>query len=255
MPIYKLGVNIDKKTQDVNGYWYSFDWSNQGKYKPRFFQRFDGSYKYDETEQKGEDVEIYVVKRVSSDPWFSDCDYSAGLQYAELEMELANSSINHVKNAFQAGKIVNVPYVPETEELREQVKRKIISQTTGSTNTNFTIVGFSDKPDSKITIDNVQVAELNSQYQNFEEVAEKKLIVAHSAPPVLFSGTREGGGLGNNAEEIKTATQSLYRKHIYPMREDILDGLEFLFSFVEPLPKLEFKDFEEFKETNITNNG
>lgn len=259
LPIYKLGVNIDKVTQDVNGYWYSFDWNNQGKYKPRFFQRFDGSYKYDETEQKGEDVEICVVKRVSSDPWFSDCDYSAGLQYAELEMELANSSINHVKNAFQAGKIVNVPYVPETEELREQVKRKIISQTTGSTNTNFTIVGFSDNPDNKITIDNVQVTELNSQYQNFEEVAEKKLIVAHSAPPVLFSGTREGGGLGNNAEEIKTATQSLYRKHIYPMREDILDGLEFLFSFVEPLPKLEFKDFEEFvsddKNNTDINNG
>lgn len=252
IPIYKLGLNIDKDTQDINGYWYSFDWRNTSKYKPTFYQKFDGRYKYDESEKKGEDVEIYVVKRVSSDPWFADCDYSAGLQYAELEMELANSSINHIKNGFQAGKIVNVPYVPETEELREQVKRKIINQTSGTSNTNFTIVGFSDNPDNKITIDNVQVAELNAQYQNFEELAEKKLIVAHQAPPVLFGGTREGGGLGNNAEEIKTATQMLYRKIINPMREDILDGLDYLLSFIEPQPKLEFKDFDEFSD--IKNN-
>lgn len=254
IPVYKLGLNIDKNNQETTGYWYCFDWSNQGKYKPQPFQKFDGRYKFDEKNQIGHDVEIFVVQRTSSDPFFSTPDYLPALQYAELEMELANSSINHIKNGFQVGKVVNVPFIPETEELRDELKRQIKKETTGTNASNSVIVGFNDNPDSKITVDTIEVDGLNGQYVHFDEVSEKRIIVGHSAPPILFSGSRDGGGLGNNSEEIKTATQMLYRKIINPMREDILDGLTYLFSFVEPQPRLKFKDFEEFdgleQETN-----
>lgn len=245
-PIYKLGLNIDKKTLQVNGYWYSYDWENSSKYKPQFFQKFDGNYKFDEKNQVGYDVELFVVQRASSDPFFANPDYLPGLQYAELEMELANSSINHIKNGFQATKVINVPFVPETEEAREEMTIKLKSQTTGTNQTNQALVQFNSKPEQKLTVDTLEITELNQQYVHFDEVSEKKLIVAHSAPPILFSGSREGGGLGNNSEEIETATKMLYRKTINPMREDFLDGLEYLFKEIDSNIQLSFKDFEEF---------
>lgn len=248
IPVFKLGLNIDHNTMMTTGYWYSFDWEQQTKYKPMFFHKFDGTY-------KDEDVEIIMVQRPTSKPFFANPSYVSCLEYAELEMELAHSSISHVKNGFQGGTLVNMNNgVPESNELKELYKRKIIDNLTASGNRNKVIVSFNESAEKAITVENLSVPELNQQYVNFDETAERKLIIGHSAPPILFAGSREGGGLGNNAEELKTATQSLYRKHINPMREVIIDGLMDVFRFINPELDLKFKDFEEFDEVITTDN-
>jgi len=87
----------------------------------------------------------------------------------------------------------------------------------------------------------------------YSEEAERKLIVAHSAPPILFSGSNQGSGFSSNADEIAVATKGLYRRHINPMREVILNGLGSIFSLIDPKIKLDFKDFEE--ETELENTA
>jgi len=246
IPIYKLGVSLDKQTNEVNGYWYSFDWEDKSRYKPKFFNLFDGDYKYDSDKEIGQDVEIAVVQRVSSDPFFANPSYMAGLQWAEIEMELSNSSISHIKNGFQVGKVINVPFVPATEELKQEYIRKMNNKFEGSSNTNSNIYAFNKNPDNKVTVESMEVTELNQQYSYYGEEAEKKLIIAHSAPPILFSGSRDGGGLGNNSEEMETALSMLYRKQINPIREDILDGLEDILGWFSNGMELEFKDFIKF---------
>lgn len=241
IPVFKLGLNLDS-AQNINGFWYSFDWEKTGTYKPIFIPIYDGRY-------KEKDIEILYVQRPSSNPFFANPDYISGLQYAQLEMELANSSVNHILNGFQGTKVVNCfGGVPETEEQRQEYQRKIVQKLTGSTNTNKVIVSFNENPEHKIVVDDIAVPELNQQYVHFEEVAEKKLIIAHSAPPVLFSGTKDGNGLSNNADEIEMATAMLYRKHISPMREVILDGLETVFKEIDDTIKPAFKDFETFSQ-------
>lgn len=245
IPIFKLGLNIDQKTLETTGYWYSFDWKQHGKYKPVYYPKFDGRY-------KDSDVEISVVQRASSDAFFANPDYLSCLQHCEIEMEIANASINHIKNGFAGTKVVNIPFVPETEELKEEHQRIIKSKLTGSNNTNATIVSFNENPEHKITVDTIEVTELNQQYVHFSEKAEQTIIVGHSAPPILFASTTGGGGLGNNSEEIQTATKMLYRKHINPMREDIIDGLEEIMKFIDAEIELEFQDFEDFNEVDNT---
>lgn len=249
VPIYKLGIGLDKQTNEVIGYWYSFDWGDQGKNKPKFFTKFDGDYKYDEELGEGNDIEMFVVQRVSSEPFYANPSYMAGLQWAEIEMELMNSSISHIKNGFQPSKVINVPFVPETEELKAEYVRKMNSKLLGSSNNNSNIYAFNKNAENKITVEPIQVAELNQQYTYYGEEAEKKLIIAHSAPPILFSGTREGGGLGNNAEEMETALSMLYRKQINPIRETIIDGIEELLTLagIED-NSLVFEDFIKFKK-------
>lgn len=240
IPIFKLGLNVDKDDMEVDGYWYSFDWYESSKYKPKLYSKYDGTY-------KGEDVEIFVVQRASSNPFFSQPDYVSGIRYAQLEGELANSAYNHVINGFQGTKVVNCNNgIPATEELKAEYKKRIISQLTGTNNTNKVIVSFNADKDKGIEVTDIPVTELNQQYVHFAEEAQNKLIVAHSAPPILFNGTREGGGLGNNALEMDVATKSLYRKTIHPMREDILDGLMLIFKDIDPSIQLDYLDFEDF---------
>jgi hypothetical protein len=49
-------------------------------------------------------------------------------------------------------------------------------------------------------VDRISPPELNQQ-NVFAEEAERKLIVAHSAPPV-FAGSNNGSGFSSNADEI-----------------------------------------------------
>lgn len=243
-PIYKYALNIDDRML-VNGYWYSFDWTQIGLYKPKLYPKFDGTYK------EGYDVEIVMIQRPSSNPFFSQPDWLPGLKWAQVEGRLSNSALNHIDNGFQGSKVINCNNgIPESEELKALYKRRIIEELTGTNNTNKIIVSFNENAENGIVVDDINVPELNQQYVHFSEEAEKKLIVAHSAPPILFSGSREGGGLGNNAEEIKTATQMLFRKKIYPYREVITDGLRDIFKYIDPEIIIEFKDFDDLNIKN-----
>lgn len=252
IPIYKIGLNINDE-MEVDGYWYSFDWERRTQFTPKFFHKFNGHYKgHNEDIETDPNIEILVIQRPSSNDFFSNPDYQAGLVYAEVENQLSNSTISHIQNGFQGGAIINCNGgVPPTEELKREYKKKIIGELTGSSNTNKLIVSFNENAEQAMTIDRIDVAELNAQYESFDETAERKLIVAHSVPPILFEGTRSGGGFSSNAEEIQNATQSLYRKVINPMREVILDGLQHIVNFIDADIKLEFYDFGSFDEEEV----
>lgn len=241
LPVSTIALNIDDK-MNVTGYWYCFDWSKKTKYKPVLYRKFDGTYK------EGHNVEILFVQRPSSKPFFSQPDWISGLPYAQLEGELANSSINHVKNGFQGTKIVNCNNgVPATEELKREYKRKIIKDLTGTDNTNKLIVSFNKSKEQGIEVTDIPVPELNQQYVHFSEEAERKLIIAHSASPVLFAGSKQGSGLSSNADEIEMATAMTYRQSINPMKEDVIDGLQPVFTRINQEIELGLLNFETFK--------
>lgn len=244
LPLLKTGLNINDE-MEVDGYWYCFDWEKRSQFTPKFYSKFDGIYKEN-------DVEILIVGRPSANDFFANPDYQSGLVYAEIESELSNSTISHIQNGFQGGAIINCNSgIPPSEELKQEYKRKIVGQLTGSSNTNKLIVSFNENAEQAMTVERINVAELNDQYESFDLSAEAKLIVAHSVPPILFEGNRSGGGFSSNAEEIQTATQSLYRKVVEPSREVILEGLQDVFNFIDPEVKLAFKDFESFQEEQL----
>lgn len=251
LPLLKTGLNINEE-MEVDGYWYCFDWEKYTQFPPKFFHKFDGTYKgIMEGVDTDPNVEILIINRPSSNDFFPNPDYQSGLVYAEMESELANSSISHIQNGFQGGAIINCNGgVPPTEELKKVYKKKIVGELTGTNNTNKLIVSFNENAEQSMTIDRIDVAEINAQYESFDKTSEEKLIIAHSVPPILFEGSRSGGGFSSNAEEIQTATQSLFRKVVYPARETIIEGLQEVVDFINPHINLEIIDFESFVENN-----
>lgn len=239
LPIYKLGLNIDVD-MNVDGYWMSFSWKEKTKYKPTLYPKYTGKY-------KGNDVEILMVQRPSSNTFFAQPDYISSIRWAQIEGLLSTASYNHINNGFSPTKLVNVNSgIPATEELRREYTRSIERNFTGPEKQGSVLVSFNKSKELAMTIENIDIPELNAQFVWFSQEAERKLIVGHSAPPILFAGTNEGGGLGNNSEELKTATQMLYRKTINPMREAILDGIIPIMNYINPAIKMAFLDFEEF---------
>ncbi len=243
MPIYKLGVNYDENNK-VDGYWYSYDWQNRGRYKPALYPKFTGKY-------KGDNLEILYVRRPTAEPFFPIPDYLAGIPWAQVEGELANAGKQHFKNAMTGLTIINYNNgrIADDNVAKEQAE-KVRGKVVGTENQSAVIVSFNESADEAVVVDQLHPPELNQQNVFYAEESERKLIVAHSAPPILFSGSNSGSGFSSNADEIAVATKGLYRRNINPMREVILNGLQSVFDLIDNARVLDFKDFEE--EETIT---
>lgn len=239
-PVFKYGLQ-QNSSGDIDGYWYCYDWTKQGKYKPTFYPKFNGQY-------KNANVEVLIVQRPSSNNYFANPSYVSGLQYAHIEEELANASINHILNGFSAGKIINIYNASGDldEEVKKEMAKKITNKLVGTSNNNKVIVSVNDNQDSKITVENIEITKVNDQYTYFSEESKRQIFSSHSVTSPALFGQRDGGGLGNNSEEMVTARKELYRMVISPVREVIIDGLESVLSFHPENFELNFTDFTDF---------
>lgn len=245
--IAKLGIRYDTLTNEVNGYWYCFDWKKRTTYKPLLYPVFDGNY-------KDNGLEIGYFRLPTAEPFFPLPDYFSGLQWAEVEGEQANAGINHFKNSMSDITVINynggrmadpVAAKAEADKRREQI--------VGTDNQSAVIVSFNDGAEEATVVDRVSPPELNQQNVFYAEEAEKKIVVAHSVPPILFSGTNQGTGFSSNADEREISIKDLYRRHINPYRKCLLKAFNMAFLLIDRNIKLDFANFEEEKLDNVGN--
>jgi hypothetical protein len=243
IPIYKFGVNYNDNAE-VDGYWYCYDWTLRGRYKAELYPIFSGEY-------KGNDLEILYIRRPTAEPFFPVPDYLSGIPWAFVEGDLANAGKNHFKNSLTAMTIINYNNGRILDDtVAKQKADEVRTKAVGTDNQSAVIVAFNEGAEEAVTVDQLSPPELNQQNVFYSEEAERKLIVAHSAPPILFSGSNSGSGFSSNADEIAVATKGLYRRHINPIRGVILNGLSGVFEVIDSNIKLDFKDYKE--ETEIT---
>lgn len=241
IPCESIGLNLDLNTMEVNGYWYSYDWTLKGRFRPVFYPKF-GS---------GKPLEILMIKRPSSNPFFPIPDYLSGIPYAQMEGEMANAGINHFKNSMSALTVINVMgKTYEDPSVAEIEGKKIKDKAVGTDNTGRALVQFAYDMNSAITVDQLHPPELNQQNVFFAEESERKILASHSVPAVLFGSGSQGSGFSSNADEIAVATKGLYRRHINPNREVLLEGLMQIFKEINSSYDLDFEDFKE--EEQIT---
>jgi len=244
-PVMRVGLNIDidKKSNtfmEVNGYWYSWDFSRPYEFNPSFVPKFDAN-------SKVETYEIQHIKQLSSEPYFPFPDWFSGLKSAKIESALIDDAVNHVLRGFQGKTIINInngDMMDEDEKLK--LKNEIKKNWTGTENSDGVTVSVNESADQAIVVDTIEPRGRNDQFVTYDETAEIKLMAAHGAMNILFS--RPGSnGFSNNADEIATATDSLYLGIINPMREIILDSLNQIFKKIDPLCDIDFVNFGQEK--------
>lgn len=202
---------------NITGYYYCYDWNKTTIYEPK---RFD-AFKYGKGANRSEIVVIkdYQVGQF----YFSNPAYLSAMPYAELEEEIANFFINHVKNKFMVSTIINVNNgIPESEEERKQIARKYQGNTTGTNNAGVVVVSFNDNKDTATTIEQVQINDAYQQYDFLSKEARYQICVAHKANASII-GVEKSTGFSSNAEEIQTAFNETMLNVIQPMQEVILD--------------------------------
>jgi len=226
MPIETLRMEKMNDDGEVTGYYYSKDWT---KIRKKGFEPIRiPAFGYGE---KGEGLEIYCIKPYRSGfYYYSPVDYQGGLPYAELEEEVANYHINNIKNGLSPSMLINFNNGVPTEEERELIERRIIQKFSGSSNSGKFILAFNDNKEMAASIEPVQLSDASEQYQFLADEAMRKLMVAHRVTSPMLMGIKDNTGLGNNADELKTASLLFHNTVVRPIQELILDAIDDILS-------------------------
>ena len=227
MPIETLRFEKMNEDGEVTGYYYSKDWTKIRKrgYEPERIPAFGHG-------AKGEALEIVCIKPYRSGfYYYSPVDYQGGIPYAELEEEVANYHINNIKNGLSPSMLINFNNGVPTEEERELIERRIVQKFSGSSNSGKFILAFNDNKEMAASIEPVQLSDASEQYQFLADESMRKLMVAHRVTSPMLMGIKDNTGLGNNADELKTASLLFHNTVVRPLQEMILDAIDDILAF------------------------
>ena len=252
-PIHTLRAEKCNDKGEIEAWFYHPDWS---KYKKGDELKRIPAFKFG----NGKEVELYIIKPyVSGYHYYTPIDYSGALPYAMLEQEISDYLINDVMNGFSGTKVINfnnnVPQEEKRQEIANEVKRKL----TGAKGDKV-IVSFNASAENKTTVDDIPLNDAPAHYEYLSTECFEKLIVGHRVTSPMLLGIRDtGGGLGNNADEIETATRLFDNIVIRPYQLEIIEALDEILAVNNIALNLYFKtiqplDFIDVNTLNATTN-
>ena len=247
MPIESLRAEKCNEEGDIEAYYYAKSWVEVAKKKeiPTRIAAFGFS---------NEAIEILYVRPYRAGfYYYSPVDYQGGLPYAELEEEVANYHINNIKNGLAPSMLINMNNGVPTEEERYNIENRIIEKFSGTSNSGKFILAFNDNKEMAADITPVQLSDASDQYQFLSSESMQKLMVAHRVTSPMLLGIKDNSGLGNNAEELKTASILFENTVIAPMQENILDALDKILAYNDISLNLYFKTLQplEFRDNVV----
>ena len=222
IPVKTLAPQKANEDGEVEGYWYCTSWKDYRKaeFEPQYVEKW--------TPDTKAAISIVYINDCESDiNYYSLPKYQSGLQYAEMEEEVSNYYINHIKNGFSFGYIVNMNNgTLENEEQREEVRRRMKHQLTGSSNAGKMVIQFNDGKEAASTIEPIIENASHKQWETVNKEAEEKLMRSHRVVSPMLFGIKNNTGLGNNADELDTALKLTMDMVINPVQYFILDFIE-----------------------------
>jgi hypothetical protein len=139
--------------------------------------------------------------------------------------------------------------------MRDKIKRDVLNKLTGARGEKV-IIAFNPNSESKTTVEDLPLNDAPAHYEYLSKECFEKLIVGHRVTSPMLLGIRTGdGGLGNNADEIKTATLLFDNIVIKPYQLEIIEALDSILAINNISLKLYFKTIQplEFVDTSGMN--
>jgi hypothetical protein len=258
-PIQTLRPERCNDKGEIEGWYFCADWAKlkRGQQPKRF-----ASFGFDENENEC----ILVVKPYSTGSYyFAPVDYQGGTQWADLECEISNYHINNIKNGLAPSMLINFNNGQPPEEVRNAIEGQINAKWSGSSNAGRAIISFNDSKETATEITPVQLSDAHNQYEFLSRESTQKIMLAHRIVSPMLLGIKDNTGLGNNADELRSASILFDNIVIRPFQRLIIEGVEKVLNangislemYFKTLQPLEFTDLsgkevtEEVKEQEM----
>ena len=236
---------------EINTYYYSADWSKakKGEYKPRPYAAFN-------TEDRTQASQILMIRDKNPALFYGFApDYVAATDWIQMELEIAQFHLSNITSGMTPSMHVSFKNGVPTEEERRTIERQINSKFSGSNNAGKILLSFSEGGDSAPSIEPIQMNDAQSAWEGIQKSAVTNILAGHRVvSPILFGIRTEGGGLGNNADELRDAYSLFNNTVVIPFQNTLLKGLEKIFRVNDINLDLYFKSLKpaDFIDLEVT---
>ena len=244
IPVETLRAERCNEKGEIPAYYYCNDWA---KYKRSMELKRIPAFGMSK-----EGLEILYVKPYRAGyKYYSPPDYTT--QYAELEEEISNYHLNNILNGLAPSMLINMNNGTPDPEQRELIEQRIYQKFSGSSNAGKFILAFNDDPSAAATIDPIQLSEAHQQYQFLSEESSKKIMVGHRVVSPMLFGIKDSTGLGNNADELKTASILFDNMVIKGFQTLLINSFDEILAYNDISLHLYFKTLQPLEFTDLSN--
>ena len=236
---------------EIDTYYYSSDWSNwkKSEHKPRPYKAFN-------TKDRTQASQILMIRDKNPALFYGFApDYVAATDYIQLDLEIAQFHLANISNGMFPSMAINFKNGVPSDDERRTIERQINSKFSGSGNSGRILLTFNDGGDTTPEIVPLDTNNASESYQFLSKEVVNKVLSGHRVTsPLLFGIRAEGGGLGNNAEELKNAFSLFNSSIIVPFQSILIKGLEKIFKVNDIHLDLYFKTLKpaDFIDLEVT---
>jgi hypothetical protein len=246
IPVETLRAEKCNDKGEIEAYFYHYDWA---KYK-----RSDDLKRIPAFGYSKEGLEILYIKPYRAGfKYYSPVDYQGGTQYAELEEEISNYHLNNILNGLAPSMLINFNNGTPDPEQRELIERRIYEKFSGSSNAGKFILAFNDNAETAADIQPIQLSDAHNQYQFLSDESSRKILVSHRVVSPMLLGIKDNTGLGNNADELKTATILMDNTVIRPFQRLLIENFDKILAYNGISLNLYFKTLQPLEFTDLDN--
>ena len=236
---------------EIDAYYYSADWSKwrKAEYRPRPYAAFN-------TEDRTQASQILMIRDKNPALFYGFApDYVAATDWIQMELEIAQFHLSNITSGMTPSMHVGFANGVPTEEERRTIERQLNQKFSGSGNAGKILLTFNDGKETAPVIEPIQMNDAQSAWEGMSKQAVNQILAGHRCTsPILFGIRSEGGGLGNNADELRDAYSLFNNTVVVPFQNTLLKGLDKIFRINDINLDLYFKTLKpaDFIDLEVT---
>jgi len=191
---------------------------------------------FDPKAEKKPKTSVYYFKGHISRGVYPIPRYNGALNAIETSTEISKFHLNSILNNFSGNFIINFNNGQPTEDVQEDIERRIKQKFSGADNAGKFLVSFNDSKDNGVTVERIQDDQFDKKYESLRTDTYKEVFVAFRAIPQLFGYSLEGTAF--NKQEFTEAFELYNKTTVQPIQRDLkrtfnkIFGVDAAFDFV-----------------------
>ena len=164
---------------------------------------------------------LYYVKNPVTRGIYPIPIYQGALKSILILNSTRDFHLNNLQNNFTGNSIINFNNGVPSEDVQEEIERKIRDKFSGSNNAGKFILSFNDNKDSAVTIERLESDNFGELYQSLQDSSKKDIFTAFRIAPILVGVNPENNGF-SKAEYLEAFT--LYNRTVIKPIQDVIRG-------------------------------
>jgi hypothetical protein len=220
----KIRAERPNEMGKVEGYLGEGDWSNTRANKPYRVPAFNTN------DRTSANQILYTGLYSPSMNSYYTPDYVAANNWALVDQRVAEYHLNNISNGFTGSFMISFANGVPTQEERFQIEQSLAAKFTGADNAGKFILTFSDDKTRTPEITAITPDSLDKQFLALQELLVQNILTGHRVTSPVLMGIKSDTGLGNNADELNSASNYYLNTVCMPYQAHIIKTLRKIFT-------------------------